>query len=677
MSAPEPEQGGESEGRIERLPEDVINQIAAGEVVERPASVVKELLDNALDAGATSISVEVAGGGIERIVVTDNGRGMTPEDAVHSLERHATSKIRRVADLEQLSTMGFRGEALASIASVSRFALISRRAESGEAHELVGAGGHIEKRRAAAAAPGTTLRIEDLFFNVPARRKFLKKPSTELGHIHDAVVRFALANERVRFRLATENRVLLEAHPAGADPRGRLAAIVGEKIADGLHAIPPLDDGDGFAVRGFFGRPTVSERTRRGIWTFVNGRFVRDTTIGHAITEAYRNILETRRFPVVLLHLSVPPSAVDVNVHPQKTEVRFEDPRRVHRVVYQALIRGLQAEPWRPSGALDAPGTLGLLRADDVDGPRSGGASTSVAADGIAALSEALSARFSPAPRTMARASRSMDASPDLAPSGPADAGARPSGPAHAHEGPLATAPSPSLRSSGPASPGRLVGGDASAPPVLKSGTGGTPVLPLSPETGFFSGLRFVGQVLGCFLVCEGRDRLVLIDQHAAHERVRFAELKAAYQRAGVKVQELLFPLQIELPPALADAASTHRSLLEQLGFQLEPFGARTWAVKAAPAGLSSGDAEGLVRDCLGELAEHGVATAMEDRVDGWIARLACRTAVRAQDRVRSEDAQALLRALDEAEFGSLCPHGRPVFVEWTRGEIEGLVHRT
>ena len=334
--------------RIHRLSEEVANQIAAGEVVERPASAVKELVENALDAEASRVQVRVEEGGRRLIRVRDDGQGMAPEDAVTALERHATSKISRLEDIDAISTMGFRGEALPSIASVSRFRLTTRRAEDEEGVRIEVEGGAVRAPQQVGAPAGTQVDVEALFYNVPARLKFMKRAGTEMGHVSEALTRLALAWPRVAFRLESGDRVVLDA-PAEiqADPRGRLGRILGRSAAERLVAVPPDDRSHRIDVSGWISEPGFHERTSRSLYVYVNGRFVRDRGVHHAIQEAYRGHLERGRFPVVVLHLALPPGSFDVNVHPQKTEVRFASPQDVHRAVVGALGRTLSASPWR------------------------------------------------------------------------------------------------------------------------------------------------------------------------------------------------------------------------------------------------------------------------------------------------------------------------------------------
>jgi len=334
--------------RIVQLSDAVANQIAAGEVIERPASVVKELLENAVDAEARRVEVEITGGGIQLIRVTDDGLGMEPADARLCLSRHATSKLESAADLELVATLGFRGEAIPSIASVSHFALVTRPHDAAEGTKVMVEGGAAPSVTPIGAAPGTSIEVRELFYNVPARRKFLKRPATEMSHITDAVERVALAHPAMSFKLITEGRTVLDIPPVSdADPRGWLGRVLGRTTAKHLYPVP--EDATRYRpirVRGWAGAPELNERTTRGVHTFVNGRYVKDRTIQHAITESYRGLVRKGRHPVVVLWLDVDPTTVDVNVHPQKTEVRFSRSSDVHRSVTAALGAVLEAQPW-------------------------------------------------------------------------------------------------------------------------------------------------------------------------------------------------------------------------------------------------------------------------------------------------------------------------------------------
>lgn len=632
-------------GRIRLLDDATANQIAAGEVVERPASVVKELVENALDARATRIRVEVEEGGTRRIRITDDGHGMSRIDAELCLERHATSKIRSAEDLETVTTLGFRGEAVPSIASVSRFSVTTRAEGEALGTRINVEGGHIVDVAEVGAPTGTTIDVADLFFNVPARKKFLKRAQTELSHISEGLVRLAMCRPQVGFRLRTEHKTLLDVPPGvEADPKARLARILGAKVANGLH--PVVDDGRSSPVRvtGFVAEPGVSERGTKGLYTFVNGRFVRDRTIQHAIQDGYRTLLERGRYPVVVLFLDLDPSTFDVNVHPQKTEIRFARTGDVHRAVTGALSRTLAAQPWLRG----AP-------------PRASQAAPEAVSE-VAGRTEHL--------QRVARA----HGRPYVPSSPPATASPR-------REGYAAYLPQRDLSGAYGAQPAR---DPAPARTYVLKPPPGPPPGEDAPEpssleaawSGRFSELEPVGQVLGTYLVCQGAGRMVIVDQHAAHERVTFQRLKDQRRDARIAVQPLLMPLELELDPRRAALAHDVAPALAEIGFELE---ARDdgWWLKSCPALLSGAQLVPLVRDLLDDVAERASASSMEDRVQAMLSCAACHGSVRAQDRLTNEEIRALLKQMDSVDFGAFCPHGRPVFVEWTERELARLFHRS
>lgn len=595
-------------GRVIRLSEDVANQIAAGEVVERPASVVKELLENAVDAGAERIHVEIAGGGIELISVTDDGVGMEREDAVTSLERHATSKIRTSHDIQHVSTLGFRGEALPSIASVSRFTLNTSPRGALEGTRINVEGGRVLDVAASPPAAGTRVEVKDLFFNVPARRKFLKREQTELSHISDAVFRLILARPEISVRLVSDGRLVFDIpKQSGNDAKVRLSRVFGSKIAERLFEIPKNAEALAeISVSGFVGAPDLNERTTKNLLIFVNGRFVRDRTIQHAVQDAYRTLLERGRYPVAVLSVHVPPEMVDVNVHPQKTEVRFTDASAVFRAVRQAVLSGLKDQPWVAEFGM--------------------GAATSWPAQSLirSAPYADLLRPLEGDPHPFGHASVTYDRALD------------------GYE---------------PREASSMFREDRAAR---------------------FSTLEPIGQVLSTYLVCQGPDRMVLIDQHAAHERVAFERLRCEYKKGTVEVQPLLFPHTFELDPARGEVADLARERLAQLGFELERFGGDTWILKTAPTALGSLKIETLIENVLDELRELELAdTPIEEAMDAVMSCAACHTVVRAGDRLSKEEIRALLLQMDEIDFGAHCPHGRPVYREWTAPELAKMFHRT
>jgi DNA mismatch repair protein MutL len=598
----EPRRARAGEGprpRIERLPDALVDQIAAGEVVERPASVVKELVENALDAGAGRVRIEVRDGGIRSLAVTDDGWGMTPAEARLALERHATSKLRRSEDLADVRSYGFRGEALPAIASVSRLRLLTRARGAEEGCLLAVEAGRLEEGRAAGAPEGTRIEVAELFGAVPARRKFLKSPQTEWGHVSEWLAKAALALPSVHFDVRRDEREALS-WPAVDDPLERIAAVLGETEAAGLvHAA--RDAGD-LALDLFASRPDRHRATGAGLHLFVNGRPVRDRLLRHALLEVYRDLLPRGRFPTALLFLRVAAGGVDVNVHPAKWEVRFSDPRVVHHLVSVTLREAVARRSW-----------LG----------------------GEAA---------SPAQHAPDRVHERPPGSPSA--SGPGD---------------------------------WLFAGRASEAPAeaLPTAAAGAALRPFR-----FGELRVLGQLLGTYLLLEAKEGLLLVDQHAAHERVLYEGLRAGWLAGGVPRQPLLLPETLELEaPALAALAARADAALA-LGYEVEPFGESAVLVRAVPALIAERDPLGALRGLADQLrtageGAPGAASRLLDPADRWFASVACHAARRAGETLRPEEQRALADALDAIPWAPTCPHGRPVAVPITEAEIARRFGRT
>jgi DNA mismatch repair protein MutL len=572
--------------RVRRLPDTLVDQIAAGEVVERPASVVKELVENALDAGANRVRIEVRDGGRAFVAVTDDGWGMSPEDARSALERHATSKLRDAADLAAIATYGFRGEALPAIASVSSLGLRTRLHDAPEGFEIRVRAGALESAQPAGAPAGTRIEVADLFASVPARRKFLKSGVTEWGHIADWLTRAALALPDVHFDVVRDDRPSAS-WPAAA-PLDRLAALLGESEAS---ALVPLAHSEGaLRVHGFTSRPDHHRATSAGIYVFVQQRPVRDRVVQHALQELYRDVLPRGRHPSAVLFLEMPPGAVDVNVHPAKWEVRFADPRGVHQLVRRAIQAALARRSWL-GGAAELPA------------PRSPAASTS---DWIFAT---------------------------------------------------------------PREPG---------PDVLREAPSGPAVRLLPEPSGSFrlGDLTLLGQLAATYLLLEGKDELLLLDQHAAHERVLYERLRASLLAEGAARQGLLVPLVVELAPAPLAALLEHAALAESLGFETAPFGDGAVALRTVPSLLGERDPAGLLRTLADELAATPAGSAVAalralGPADRVLATLACHAARRKGDVLDPREQRALLDALDAIPWAPTCPHGRPVVVPIALAEIE------
>jgi len=652
---------------IHILPEQVASQIAAGEVVERPASALKELVENALDAGARSIDVAIERGGGGLIAVADDGCGMGREDAIIALRRHATSKIRDAADLAAIRTLGFRGEALAAIASVSRMVLRTRRPEDDHGVEIAAAGGEIEQVGTCAMAPGTRVEVRDLFFNTPARLKFLKTVATEQGAAAEAIQRLALANYRVAFALGADGRSLA-AMPRAASLLERLRQLLGVKMAAKMIA---FDHREGAArAWGLAATSQESFATPRMVFTFVNGRAVRDRLLARALTQAYATLIPRGRHPAVALMIELRAEEVDVNVHPMKTEVRFRNSGAIFEVVYHALRARLSDQTGvLPGGAVPAAGRRGsgpALEASAGDAPDRGEAGDASVrriehAGGERRLRLVAEA---PAPRVEQRAlglgyrplangGNLEHGAPELADGSGGVAGVT------VAAGPLgaaATVPSP-------------------ASPAIENGAHQPPV----PR---YAELRVLGQLFAGYIALEDTsavsdDGLILVDQHAAHERVTFERLRAELRAGGVRTQALLAPATFELGLARAAQVTASLAELRAIGFELEQFGPATLLLKAAPAVFGAGgDALKLLNDVIEGMGEGGSHARGAGAFEDLLKRLACHGSVRVGRILAAGEISALLTALDATPFKSNCPHGRPVHIRFPRGQIERLFRR-
>jgi len=611
-------------GRIRKLTDELANQIAAGEVVERPSSIVKELVENALDAGATRVVIDVEQGGTSLVRVSDDGEGMTPDDAVMCLERHATSKISRFTDLADLGTFGFRGEALPSIASVSRLTLRTRTRDAREGTEVVAEGGAPPVVRPAGGAVGTTIEVRDLFFNVPARRKFLKATATESAHVSDVVLGMALARPDVTFVLTRDGRPVREHLRAGSrEERGR-SVMAGEKLTSCFAERGPV------RVEALLAPPERARAGATGLSVLVNGRPVRDRMLARAVAQAYGSVLEGGRYPLGIVWVDVPPDLVDVNVHPQKAEVRFSDARAVFDAVTRELYGqlahafGLPAHGPYPQAAWRPP--VPTLRTLDA-----------AARDALAAATHAASTADEPARETL--------------------------------RDPRAAVGDVLLLSDRNLFAGAAAGSPAAGSPALGSPAAG------SPAGSTYASLRYVGQVRGMFLLCEGHDALYVLDQHAAAERVTFDRLKKAHAAHGVEMQALLVPEVVELTPSEVALLEENAESIAKLGVEVRAVGDAAVAVHGVPALLARREPARIVRDLVAEVSR-SAGRPFGGMVDLVLATMACHGSVRAGDAMAPEEVVALLAALDSVAFAGHCPHGRPLVMRMTFEELERRVGR-
>jgi len=643
-------------GRIRVLTDKVANQIAAGEVVERPASVCKELIENALDAGATQIRVELRGGGRSLIKVSDNGCGMHRDDALLAFERHATSKLRTSEDLLSIATLGFRGEALPSIASVARVSLATRAADSDSGTVVEISGGTLRNVRDDARPPGTSIAVQNLFFNLPARRKFLRTERTELSHALRTVTHYSLANLDKAFDLLTEHGSQLHVTPV-ATHRERVYQIFGGELLEQLVRIDPVAEGElGMAgnvgaaesgksagpplrLSGFVSEPQLHRSNRNGFYIFVNGRLVRDGLIQKAIAKAYENLMPSGVYPFVLLFLEIAPEEVDVNVHPAKTEVRFRSPTRVFDFVRDAVRARLVAA--KPSSDLPPAAVID----HSLSGPPAArpGSGAPPPMPGPAAF-----------PRSPGGLRGTVADTLEF-PSQPRRQAYRP-----------------------PASPAPEVPPPAAAlVPEPSSPHSGEPLADLSPTNlGKLANLRLLGQLLDSFIVAAGDDGVWIIDQHVAHERILFEQVLAARLHGRADVQRLLTPIVMTLTPS---QTAVYQELAEELGgngFEIERFDGRSVAVKAAPAELSAKQVEALLRELLDGSRDGASSMSLGDLRRRMAATIACHAAIKINMPLTTEKMSWLLVELAKSDCPMACPHGRPIALRYGTREILKAFHR-
>jgi DNA mismatch repair protein MutL len=604
---------------IQALPDQLISQIAAGEVVERPSAVVKELLENALDAGATHITIRLEQGGVKRIAVSDNGRGIAAEQLPLALARHATSKIASLQDLENVATLGFRGEALASIASVAQLTLTTRTADAAHAWEI---GGAANAATPASGATGTTVDVQDLYFNTPARRKFLKSEQTEYGHCAEVVRRIALARPDVTFSL-THNGKAVDHWNIGALDK-RCAQILGDDFAAARLA---LEESAGpLRLAGFAGLPTASKARADGQFFYVNGRFVRDKLLMHAVRAAYQDVLHGDRYPSYVLMLELDPALVDVNVHPSKIEVRFRDSRAVHQFIFHAVSRALSQTSATSHGATPAP---------------------------IPSGNGALAWRQEP----QQQASFGAQFSPNFSPNFP-------------HQAPRPFNEQPGVGQS-LAAYGALFQ-NTPTPASMQDNVGINPPL---PDHEFPLGFA-LAQLHGVFVLAQNAKGLVIVDMHAAHERILYEQLKNALDGDAMYVQPLLIPVTFFADGVEVGTAEEHQQTLSALGFDIAIMSPTTLAVRAVPALLKNADAQTLARDVLRDVREFGGSRVLLERRNEMLGTLACHTAVRANRSLSITEMNALLRQMEATERADQCNHGRPTWSQLALSDLDKLFMR-
>jgi len=602
--------------KIKILPEILSNKIAAGEVVERPASVVKELVENSLDAGSTRIRIEIEKGGRALIRVSDNGSGMSHDDALLALERYATSKIYKDQDLFSIRTLGFRGEALPSIASVSRFVLVTRESASDVGTEIKVEGGKIKAVSEIGAPAGTMVSVKQLFYNTPARRKFLKSIGTEMSHIGDIVSSTAMGRPEIQFKLIHNNKTIKNWSPT-TSPFERVIDVVGKDLETALHPIEFASNG--ISISGWISSPQITRKTSRGMFVYVNNRFVRDRIIQHALFQGYSQRLVKGQFPIAIIFIRVPFDQVDINVHPTKNEVRFGHQQQVHDAVKEAVARTLYETDhpgWRPAKFSGHAKSANPQQVSEALGKEfaikrvDARLQDKVFADEVAVDNEAIN--ISPQSITRGSQPATRDAQPEIRRS-------------QAHIWPQKR----------------------------------------------FRDLRMIGQFHNTYIVCESDEGLILLDQHAAHERILFEQLRSQSARARMAVQQLLVPETVELGFREAHGLEKMIPELSTMGLDIEHFGGRTFVVKAVPASLSGRDVKPLIVEIAENMVTVGTSTDLRKALEQCCVIMACHGAIRANHPLSEPQMKGLLEQLDACGNPSHCPHGRPTWIRWDMQTLE------
>jgi DNA mismatch repair protein MutL len=605
--------------QIHLLSPRLANQIAAGEVVERPASVVKELLENSLDAGATRLEVDVEQAGIKLIRIRDDGDGIEKDDLPLALSRHATSKIYELEDLEAVASLGFRGEALASISSVSRLTLTSRRIDSEHAWQVQTEGRDMSAQLSPAAHPqGTTVEMRDLFFNTPARRKFLKTENTEFKHLEEIVKRLALSRFDVAFQLKHNGRVIHQLKPASvkAEQERRVAAVCGPAFVDQSLHVDMNAEASGLSLRGWIGLPTFSRSQADLQYFFVNGRMIRDKLVTHAVRQAYADVLFHGRHPAYVLYLELDPALVDVNVHPTKHEVRFREGRLVHDFIFRSIHR-----------------VIGEIRPD---------ASSVPALQELTAVEATTEQKFDQQYMPLHQPREVSGVSEQVASYG------------QLHQNRNFSQPSS--------------GGFSTSPSVMSFESDEMAEI---PPLGYA-----VAQLHGIYVLSQNKEGLVLVDMHAAHERIVYERLKLACEAEGVRSQPLLVPVSVALSVREADAAEEFDALFEKLGFELARMGEETIVIRQVPVTLAKANVEQLLRDVLSDMLMFGSSRRLEEHMNELLATMACHGAVRANRQLTLPEMNSLLRDMEATERSGQCNHGRPTWTQLSMTELDKLFMR-
>ena len=657
-----------AENRVRLLDENTANQIAAGEVVERPASAVKELVENAIDAGATQIGVQLEEGGKRLLSVTDNGFGMTRDDAILALHRHATSKIESADDLFAIKTLGFRGEALPSIASVSQFRIISKPHDEESGITLFVNGGDLETVEETAARNGTTIEVADLFFNTPARLKFLKTTATEVARCVEVVGQLAVAHPQIAFRLKHGTQELFST-PGTGEPLAALASVWGRDVARKL--IPITHDGAGIDVRGFLATPDLTRPGRSHELFYVNKRPIKSRLIGHALEDAFRSLTPESRYPIAAVFVEISPELVDVNVHPTKTEVKFTRDGEVHHAVSQAVKQALLAYGIVPQARITNNAPMG--------GASSGRWDIEALREAEQKGQQALSLNAPPS----IFSSNTMPLLPDLPNGGNREQGTGDRFDSFLHDSIQNSDDSTTQRSNDPfaeddpASPVPQRSND----PIIQSPSDLTPELEVRAKPKPFAEqlreFRVLGQARNTYIIAITPDGIAVIDQHVAHERVLYERLTVLRHSNGIPVQRLAVPLTVNLSRREALLLAEHLESFGEAGWEIAPFGGESFVLRAVPALLANKPYEAILRDMIDELVNHSVSRRLLVQRDHVTITNACKMAVKAGDPLTIPEMEGLLEQLAETENPYLCPHGRPIVVTIPFKELDKQFHRT
>lgn len=614
-------------GQIQQLPESLINQIAAGEVVERPASVVKELVENALDAGAKKIIVEVNGGGDSFLRITDDGSGMDRSDAVMAFEPHATSKIATTDDLFNIRTLGFRGEAIASIASVSYVTLQTKKRGDMEGTIVMAEGGKITKIQPVGVPEGTQIEIQNLFYNTPARKKYLKNDSTEYQHVMDTITGIALTFHQVSFRVVHDGKLVFDL-PAVEDEFTRIRTVFGKNIADDL--IPVYYGHAQIQLKGYIGKPLIARSNRNFQYLFINHREVKSHVLGYAVKQSFTSLLPKEKYPVFFLYFEIDPQLVDVNVHPRKLEVRFRDEREIFSATTQACKKALETYVLAPNITHDAP-------------------------ENYYAERKAQPLKLHDAPQEM---SGTFTAGPGSAGSGSSEA--------------VSVAAVAAVGAVADANPAETVQQTMEFTADFTAHTSEVDYSTREPgqERKYLDPIMALAQLNNSYILCQQGSSLVLIDQHAAHERIRYTEIFAEFSQKRLTTQTLVSPFQIELSPKEIGVFEEYREIFQKLGFEIEPFGGKTYSIHAVPSHLGQKDIQKAFTGLLDEFAD-GKNSTIEEQSTRALTYLACRSAVKFGDPLAREEQLSLIEKLQTMDQPYTCPHGRPTMIVMSGDELK------